>query len=396
MSALDNIKLLDGLNTMTESELHLNNVLESSKNTLNEALMFLHLVKVNLEHFGISNKEDAYAFNNVLATNLSISCELSLKALYLCEQQKSGKTVGELWSDLRNPKRINPNLVSKASGHSLNILVSHLSNEIQTLINYRVRMLDKELVDKYPDITFVDMLLAKGFVSGTPFMSNNEYDNDLLAHRETFVSSRYGGQAYSNPDIKFLYHLATQLSTIARFFIMPNRQATYSFNLSYYANKVPNEVIALYQIKPEYVTDDLIKLFVKRGDKKAAVLNSLLGRYRNLMLKYSIDPTYFYYMNSAFEQSEIEQVFESIPQLEAEEESDIVGFLNFCIMMRVIFKEKVESPEKVRFSFIDYVGLNKIVNKNKYKFQLEPTTFTIVAYKFGDLQYQCEGEGRRR
>lgn len=392
MSIKDNMRLLDGLNILTESDLDLNNISVSAKSTLKEALMFLNLVKINIDHLNITDKNEAYALNNALATNLSISCELSLKALYLYEQQNSGKSVNELWADLRNPKRINPNLANKTSGHALNVLVGHLSNEVRTLINYRVRMLDKDLVEKYPDITFVDMLLAKGFVSGTPFMSDNEYDNDLIAHKETFVSSRYGGQAYSKPDLKFLYHLAMQLSTIARFFIEPTRQVSYNFNFSHYANKVPSEVVSLYQIKPEYITDDLITLFVKRGDIKAEVLRTLLENYQDYIRKYPLEPLKFYYMISAFDVKGISDVFGSIQVLEAEQNNDIVGFLNFCIMARIIFKEKVEEPEKVKFCYIDYITIS---GAKKFKLEKFPEPVSVVEFKCDGCHYVNDGEGEK-
>lgn len=396
MSIKDNMRLLDGLNILTESDLDLNNISVSAKSTLKEALMFLNLVKINIDHLNITDKNEAYALNNALATNLSISCELSLKALYLYEQQNSGKNVNELWADLKNPKRINPNLANKTSGHALNVLVGHLSNEVRTLINYRVRMLDKDLVEKYPDITFVDMLLAKGFVSGTPFMSDNEYDNDLIAHKETFVSSRYGGQAYSKPDLKFLYHLAMQLSTIARFFIEPARQVSYNFNFSHYANKVPNEVVNLYQIKPEYITDDLITLFVKRGDIKAEVLRILLENYHGYIRKYPLEPLKFYYMISAFDVAEIKYVFDSISVLEAEQNGDVIGFLNFCIMMSTIFKEKIAPETKVKFSYVDYLWFNNTSKEQKYKVEQVPMSFSISEYSYGDCQYVSEPEGAKK
>lgn len=395
MSVKENIDLLNSLNTMTQSELQLNDIFESAKKTLQEAFMFFHLVKINLANFDISNEEDAYALNNVLATNLSMSCELSLKALYLYEQKNSGKRVEELWADLRNPKRINPNLANRTSGHSLDILLSHLSNDVRALINHRVRMLDKNLVEQYPEITFIDILSSKGIVSCMPFMSSIEYDNDLSSHKETFVSSRYGGQAYSKPDIKFLYHMAMQITTIARFFILPTRKVTYNLDFGSYANKVPVELIMLYQAKPEYVTDDLINLFLKKGEQKASTLKTLMEKYSGYLFSYQLEPMNFYYLISAFDANEINNVFESVSYLETEGNNDIISFLNFCIMTHVIFKEKIEDGS-VKFKFVDYVALNKIYKMDKSKIMLFSEPYTIVEYQYGDYYYENEKVGAKK
>ena len=359
MSIKKNMNLLNGLNTMTETDLNLNNIEESAKHTLEEALMNFKIVKLSLSNLNISNKVEAYAFNNALATNLAMAGELSLKALYLYEQKNSGKSVGELWSDLKNPKKINPSLGNKASGHALDSLLSVLSEPMRTMVNCRVRLLDKDISEKYPDITMIDILAANGIVSGNSFMSSSEYDNDLFSHKDTFVTSRYGGQAYSKPNLEFLYHLAMQLTTIARFFILPPRQATYNLNFSYYANKVPNELVDLYQIKPEYVTDDLINLFVKRGQQKALILRTLLLQYKPQIMNYELTPTYFFYLISAFDFKSIVQVFESVRFLEEEKNSNVLDFLNYCIMSNTIFKEKAENKNAVRIGYINYLGLHK-------------------------------------
>ena len=388
MSIRQNMGLLNGLNTITEVELNLNDISESAKRTLEEALMNFNIVKLSLDNLNISNRDEAYALNNALATNLAMACELSLKALYLYEQRNSGKNVNELWADLRNPKRVNPGLGNKASGHALDNLLSILSGNIRVLVNHRVRMLDKNLIEKYPDITLIDILTVNGIVSGTSFMSSSEYDNDLSSHKDTFVTSRYGGQAYSKPNLEFLYHLAMQLTTIARFFILPVRRVTYNLNFSHYASKVPNEVVDLYQIKPEYITDDLINLFVKRGDEKRESLKTIVGQYKEQIMSYPLDPMYFYYLISAFDVSNVVQLFESVKLLEAEKNDNIVDFLNYCIVARIIFIEKVEQPQNVKISYIDYLWLHENLNGGKTKVTVVSEPFTVVKCDVDGLKFE--------
>ena len=105
-------------------------------------------------------------------------------------------------------------------------------------------------------------------------------------------------------------------------------------------------------------------------------------------MSYPLDPMYFYYLISAFDVSNVVQLFESVKLLEAEKNDNIVDFLNYCIVARIIFIEKVEQPQNVKISYIDYLWLHENLNGGKTKVTVVSEPFTVVKCDVDGLKFE--------
>jgi hypothetical protein len=382
MGFFDNI---ERENTIKERELALNTSGGSAKATFDEAEAMYKLVTNGIKGIDISNKEEAYAFNNAISTQLALICELYLKALYIFEQQLSTKTVEELWNSLRNPSKLDPSRPRSSSGHHLDILIDNLSFDTKTILKNRIATLDKtKETGKVLDINIFDILKKHGLIDDVVSLELPNIDASIEEHKNTFAEARYGGQSFSKPDIKFLQHLTTQISVVARYKISPVRGRQIDVT-KYQKGSFPNELSELYYQHPDVVCDELVLLIGDSEEKKALFIKVMnLRLHEKIILKLGASKLYF--LIRLFEFEEIYNVLETecpsfiVPTFwegrnpiayakkVKERDDKNKGFTEFCINLKVMLGTSF--PKEKMNEMLDLYILNykepEIIDVKKY------------------------------
>lgn len=259
---------------------------ESYKRTYGGANQFYKEILLYLNDLGNKvqgyNVKEIYDSCSAAASDLAKCCEMYLKALYIFENKVDSKSVNDIWNTLKNSsfkvdKNGNPiyfleedgiekyiyvkvkengekerdidgkNIYVddkgkrysegkqgkkiKMNGHQLDRLIDILSNDTKLLLEMRMCTIPIENTELYNDISMLDLLKLCGIVVSKTRMHKTEYLNWVLKHKKTFEEARYSGQNVSNVNLEFLFHLATQIKSVAQFKINPTNKQ--DFNITF-------------------------------------------------------------------------------------------------------------------------------------------------------------------
>ena len=278
-----NLREIDKMNTYKPN---LDDKEESYKRTYGEANQFYKEILLYLNDLGNKvqgyNVKEIYDSCSAAASDLAKCCEMYLKALYIFENKVDSKSVNDIWNTLKNSsfkvdKNGNPiyfleedgiekyiyvkvkengekerdidgkNIYVddkgkrysegkqgkkiKMNGHQLDRLIDILSNDTKLLLEMRMCTIPIENTELYNDISMLDLLKLCGIVVSKTRMHKTEYLNWVLKHKKTFEEARYSGQNVSNVNLEFLFHLATQIKSVAQFKINPTNKQ--DFNITF-------------------------------------------------------------------------------------------------------------------------------------------------------------------
>lgn len=256
---------IDSKNTYVPN---LNDINESALRTYGEANVFFNMVDLYLKdlskNINEKSSKEIYDISSAVASDLAKCCEMFLKSLYIFENNVAGNKIDNIWNTLKNSsfkvdkngnpiyllekngKKIftyvkvndegktiyiddNNNIYSegtqgkkiKMNGHQLDRLIDILSNESKMLLEMRMCTIPINNSVMYNKISLYDVLKICGFIFPKKRMSQNDYANWVDKHKKTFEKARYSGQNISNVNLEFLYHLVTQIKSVAQYKICP-------------------------------------------------------------------------------------------------------------------------------------------------------------------------------
>lgn len=257
---------------------------ESYERTYGEANEFYDAIVLYLNKLGteinILSPEQIYDSCSAVASDLAKCCEMYLKALYIYENKLNYNSVKDIWNVLKNSsfkvdKNGNPiyfleedgtrkytyikvdnngnketdlsgnniygddngNIYKegkqgrkiKMNGHQLDRLIDILSNDTKMLLEVRMCTIPMENTELYNQVSLFDVLKICNIIFPRRKMYQTEYLDWVDKHKKTFEEARYSGQNVSNVNLEFLFHLATQIKSVAQFKINPT--LTQDFNI---------------------------------------------------------------------------------------------------------------------------------------------------------------------
>lgn len=365
-------------NVIGEKELALNTIRGSAKATFDEAEAMYKIVIKGSKGLDIESKEEAYAVNNAVATQLALICELYLKSLYIIENKRLSKSIDELWAELRNPNKIDPSRPKSASGHHLDILIDNLSLDSKTILKNRICLLDKIKKGNTTSISIYDILKRHGLIEDIGLIQPNQLDKEIEAHKNTFVNARYGGQIFSKPDIKFLEDLTTQIRVLARYKIEPVKGNKIDVT-KYEKETFPKEISELYFQNPNSISEELILLIGDLEEKKELFKKVMhLKLHEKIILNLSSNKLFF--LIKLFDFDEIFNILEAeypslvvsgflqnMNPIEASahiraQDQKNKGFTEFCINLKVMLGTKFPK-EKINEILNIYLSTSEKQNK---------------------------------
>lgn len=365
-------------NIIGEKELALNTLMGSAKATYDEAEAIYMLVTKGYKRVDVETKKEAYAMKNAVATQLALVCELYLKSIYILENKKPSKSIDELWSELRNPSKIDSSRPKSASGHHLDILIDNLSLDSKTILKNRIGLLDKNKKGNLIDINIFDILKKHGLIEDIGIIQLPSLDKEIEAHKNTFVSARYGGQIYSNPDVKFLEDLTTQIRVLARYKISPVKGNRIDIT-QYQKGHFPKEIAELYYKSPDSISEELI-LLIGNSEEKKELFKKVMHLKLHDKIILNLGASKLYFLIRLFEFDEIFNILEAeypslvvpsfyenmnlIETATRVKEQDRInsGFTEFCINLKVMLGTKFP---KEKISEIFDLFLSTKGNQNK-------------------------------
>ena len=276
-----NLREIDIKNTYNPN---LDDKRESYKRTFGEANEFYDAIVLYLNKLGteinILSPEQIYDSCSAVASDLAKCCEMYLKALYIYENKLNYNSVKDIWNVLKNSsfkvdKNGNPiyfleengtrkytyvkvdnngnketdlsdnniyvddkgNIYKegkqgrkiKMNGHQLDRLIDLLSSDTKMLLEMRMCTIPMENTELYNQVSLFDVLKICNIIFPRRKMYQTEYLDWVDKHKKTFEEARYSGQNVSNVNLEFLFHLATQIKSVAQFKINPT--LTQDFNI---------------------------------------------------------------------------------------------------------------------------------------------------------------------
>lgn len=268
-----NLREIDIKNTYNPN---LDDKRESYKRTYGEANEFYDEIVLYLNNLSIKINnllpEQIYDSCSAVASDLAKCCEIYLKALYIYENKLNYNSVKDIWNVLKNSsfkidKNGNPiyfleedgtrkytyikvdnngnketdlsgnniyvddngNIYKegkqgrkiKMNGHQLDRLIDILSNDTKMLLEMRMCTIPMENTELYNQVSLFDVLKICNIIFPRRKMYQTEYLDWVDKHKKTFEEARYSGQNVSNVNLEFLFHLATQIKSVAQFKISP-------------------------------------------------------------------------------------------------------------------------------------------------------------------------------
>ena len=268
-----NLREIDIKNTYNPN---LDDKRESYKRTYGEANEFYDEIVLYLNNLStkINNliPEQIYDSCSAVASDLAKCCEMYLKALYIYENRLNYISVKDIWNVLKNSsfkvdKNGNPiyfleedgtrkytyikvdnngnketdlssnniyvddngNIYKegkqgrkiKMNGHQLDRLIDILSNDTKMLLEMRMCTIPMENTELYNQVSLFDVLKICNIIFPRRKMYQTEYLDWVDKHKKTFEEARYSGQNVSNVNLEFLFHLTTQIKSVAQFKISP-------------------------------------------------------------------------------------------------------------------------------------------------------------------------------
>lgn len=270
------LREIDAKNTY---EPNLDDKKESYERTYGEANEFYDAIVLYLNKLGteinILSPEQIYDSCSAVASDLAKCCEMYLKALYIYENKLNYNSVNDIWNVLKNSsfkidKNGNPiyffeqdrtkkyiyvkvdnngnketdlngnniyvdedgNIYKegkqgrkiKMNGHQLDRLIDILSNESKMLLEMRMCTIPMKNTELYNQVSLFDVLKMCNIIFPTRKMYQSDYLYWVDKHKKTFEEARYSGQNLSNVNLEFLFHLATQVKSVAQFKINPTNK----------------------------------------------------------------------------------------------------------------------------------------------------------------------------
>lgn len=377
--------------------------------------------------------EEIYDICNEAAADLALCCELFLKAIYIYEHGIKGENIDTMWENLSRPDvkdangnkmyinngviayikvdangqrildangqvtlaDINGNPISynakgsviKKNGHDLEYLIeSVISPEARRLLEIIMTTNLMEETERHKSIDLVDILASKGALEETKKISETQYKGWLEQHAQTFIDSRYAGQAYHNIEVAFLYHLAIQCKALAQYIIEPSKKQQVQLTNQEEEN-IP-DIIKKISIKyKKLVSAGLIKLTIvdeKIRKKLEAIFDSgIIGLFAQ------IKPQYFLAVVQYFSIDEIAVVCKIIASYYQDDSNKKMiysfsklnpnEFINICIYLKQANYKITEEIFNTLLDAImannyekkiynnDYEIDNNLINNKKYK-----------------------------